>query len=558
MTAPLRGKLLWVITARAAAITAVLGSAILVQVRAPGSVAVDPFFALIGITYALTVVYALTLQQAERHSWLVDLQFAVDALVISSVVHLTGGITSYFPSLYVLPILGASALQYMRGGITVAVLSALMFGGLVVSQYAGPFGPLVPWTVDPDAVLPPLRVALFTLGLNLFGFFAIAILAGYLAESARRANLRLKQASTRIADLEAFNAHVIESLTSGLLTTDLQGNVLSFNRAAQQITGIAPAEAVGSDAGDLLQLPVEWRTALARGLDEGRLLRAEYGYQTRGGRQIELGAAMTVLSTPNGPAGYLFTFQDVTEMKKREREARVQHRLAAVGEMAAGIAHEIRNPLASMAGSIQVLRDELPLSNEQEQLMDIVLRESERLNDTIKNFLAFARPQRTTAQPVDLRTVLEETAVLLRNTSEYGERHVVRVDAPADAVTFLGDEAQLRQVVWNLATNGLRAMPAGGQLTLSVECESPAEPAGEPSLVLRVRDEGVGIPPEELDRIFQPFRGTFVRGSGLGLSIVHRIVTDYAGKIDVTSATGLGTTVEVRLPGVLKVEKLEV
>jgi two-component system sensor histidine kinase PilS (NtrC family) len=550
MTTGLRSKLLWVITARAALITLVLGTAILVQVKAPGSVAVDPFFALIGLTYALTVVYVVTLPRAERHPWLVDLQFAVDALVVSSIVHLTGGITSYFTSLYVLPVIAASATQYIRGGITVAVLSGLMFGGLVVSQYAGPFGPIVPWTVDPDAVLPPLRVALFTLGLNLFGFFAVAILGGYLAESARRADARLKQASTRIADLEAFNAHVIESLTSGLVTADSRGRVMSFNRAAQQISHIPAIEAIGANAGELLQLPAEWRAALARGIDEGRQLRAEYGYVTRDGRHVEFGASMTVLATPNGPAGYLFTFQDVTDMQKREREARVQQRLAAVGEMAAGIAHEIRNPLASMSGSIQVLRDELPLSAEQEQLMDIVLRESERLNDTIKNFLAYARPQRKTLQRLDLRTLAEETAVLLRNTSEHGEQHRIAVEVPSGEVPFFGDEAQLRQIVWNLATNGLRAMPQGGTLTLSVAIEAaPGAADHEPTAILRVRDEGVGIAPEEVDRIFQPFRGAFMRGSGLGLSIVHRIVTDYAGKIDVTSAPGEGTTVEVRLPG---------
>jgi two-component system sensor histidine kinase PilS (NtrC family) len=553
MAAGLRSRLLWVITARAAAITIVLGSAILVQVKAPGAVPIDPFFALIGVTYALTVVYVLTLPYAERHSWLVDLQFAVDALVVTSMVHLTGGITSYFSSIYVLPIIAASATQYMRGGITVAVLSALMFSGLVVSQYASPFAPLVPWTLDPDAVLPPLRLALYTLGLNLSGFFAVAVLVGYLAESARRADARLKQASTRIADLEAFNAHVIESLTSGLATTDAQGRVMSFNRAARQISGVRHAEAIGEDAAELLQLPAEWRAAISRGIDEGRLLRAEYGYETRGGRHIELGASMTVLSTPNGPAGYLFTFQDVTDIKKREREARVQQRLAAVGEMAAGIAHEIRNPLASMAGSIQVLRDELTLSIEQEQLMDIVLRESERLNSTIKNFLAYARPQRNTLERIDLRTIVEETALLLRNTAEHGEKHRIHVVLPPEEVWFMGDGAQLRQIVWNLATNGLRAMPDGGALTLEVASESaPGDAAHEPNAMLRVRDEGVGIPPEEVDRIFQPFRGAFARGSGLGLSIVHRIVTDYAGTIDVRSAPGAGTTVEVRLPGRLE------
>jgi two-component system, NtrC family, sensor histidine kinase PilS len=546
----LRRKLLWVIAARVVAITIVLGSAILIQVKTPGAFPVDPFFFLIGVTYTLTVFYLLTLSQAERHAWLVDLQFAFDALIISAIVQLTGGVTSYFASLYVLPILAAGATQYLRGAVTVAVLSTLMFGGVVVSQYAAPFGPMETWAGDVEATLPPLRVALFTLGLNLFGFFAIAILGGYLAETARRADARLKQASTRIADLEAFNAHVIDSLTSGLATTDADGRVLSFNRAAQQITGVDMAAAIGADIKEVLQLSPEWRALVTLGIDPGRAQRADYGYATHDGRHIELGLAMTVLATPGGPAGFLYTFQDVTEVKRGEREARVQQRLAAVGEMAAGIAHEIRNPLASMAGSIQVLRDELPLSAEQEQLMDIVLRESERLNDTIKNFLAYARPQRNTLQRLDLRTIVQETSVLLRNSSECADTHRVDLQVPPDEVPFFGDESQLRQIVWNLATNGLRAMPTGGALELSVAMEPDSDgDTHEPSAIIRVRDHGVGIATEEVDRIFQPFRGAFARGSGLGLSIVHRIVSDYGGRTDVTSSPGQGTTVEVRLPG---------
>jgi two-component system sensor histidine kinase PilS (NtrC family) len=550
MAVALRRKLLWVIAGRVAAITAVLGSAILVEIRRPGAFPIDPFFFLIGLTYALSVVYLLSLSAAERYGWLVDLQFAFDSLIVSALVLLTGGVTSYFSSLYVLPVLAASATQYIRGGLTLAVLSGLMFGGLVVSQYAGPFGPLVGSGINLEAELPPLRVALFTLGLNLFGFFAIGILGGLLAESARRADARLKQASSRIADLEAFNAHVIDSLTSGLLTADREGRVLSFNRAAEQITGLKAVECVGEDAGEILQLPQEWRSTLFRGLPEEGALRAEYGYGTLDGRHIELGLAVTVLSTPEGALGHLFTFQDVTDARKREREARVQQRLAAVGEMAAGIAHEIRNPLASMAGSIQVLRDELPLSPEQEQLMNIVLRESERLNDTIGNFLTYARPQRHTLQRLDLRRVIEETAVLLRNSAEHLDSHRVELSLPPEEVSWFGDEAQIRQIVWNLATNGLRAMPKGGRLKLSVAVQAaPDDASHEPGALIRVSDQGVGIPPEELDRVFQPFRGTFSRGSGLGLSIVHRIVTDYAGKIDVSSIPGRGTTVEVSLPG---------
>jgi two-component system sensor histidine kinase PilS (NtrC family) len=263
----------------------------------------------------------------------------------------------------------------------------------------------------------------------------------------------------------------------------------------------------------------------------------------RDGQSVEIGLGIAYLETPGGRAGYLVTFQDVTDIKKLERDARLQQRLAAVGEMAAGIAHEIRNPLASMSGSIQILRQELPLSAEQGQLMDIVMRESERLNATIGSFLAYARPQKFAIARFDVRRALNDAALLLRNSAEVHEGHVIEVDLPATELWYDADEGQIKQIVWNLATNGLRAMPNGGHLRLVGACN----PGGE-GVVITVQDEGVGIPPEELDALFQPFHGTFAQGSGLGLAIVHRIVTDYNGEIRVSSQPGHGTTVAVHLP----------
>jgi two-component system sensor histidine kinase PilS (NtrC family) len=223
----------------------------------------------------------------------------------------------------------------------------------------------------------------------------------------------------------------------------------------------------------------------------------------------------------------------------------MQQRLAAVGEMAAGIAHEIRNPLASMSGSIQVLRQELALSEDQAQLMDIVLRESERLNETIRSFLAYARPQRFTLTRLDIRRVVQDTATLLRNSAEVREDHVIDVDLPDDPVWYEADENQIRQILWNLATNGLRAMLSGGRLVLSAKTEPEA---GQDELTITIEDQGCGIPATELDSLFQPFRSSFEKGTGLGLAIVHRIVTDYNGSIEVLSTVGTGTTVRVRLP----------
>jgi len=180
-----------------------------------------------------------------------------------------------------------------------------------------------------------------------------------------------------------------------------------------------------------------------------------------------------------------------------------------------------------MSGSIQVLRQELPLSEDQAQLMDIVLRESERLNDTIRSFLAYARPQRSAPARLDVRKVLQDAATLLRNSAEVRPDHVIDVEVPVDPVWCEADENQIRQVVWNLATNGLRAMSSGGRLRLAVSSERA--PDGDESVVLSIQDEGCGIAPEDLDGIFQPFRSSFERGTGLGLAIVHRVVTDYNG-----------------------------
>jgi two-component system sensor histidine kinase PilS (NtrC family) len=541
----LRSRLSTLITVRVVVSTLLLGSAILVQISRPGSFAIDPFFFLIGLTYALSVVYLPTLRYVERYPWIADAQLGIDAILVSAFIHVTGGITSYFSSLYLLPIMAASTVRFRRGALQVATLSAILYLALVIAQYVEPtaFFPSS-WQPRSALELPTTRFAQYTVAINLFGFFAVALLSGSLAENLRSAGARLERASSQIADLRAFNQYVIDSMLSGLVTADMDGRVLTFNRAAATITGVSVGQAIGRDVGEVLQLPAQFRGRLQT-LGETRSQRADHQYRSPDGRLQDIGLTVTTLQLPDGRSGYLFTFQDVTDVRRLERGARMQQRLAAVGEMAAGIAHEIRNPLASMSGSIQVLRQELPLSEEQAQLMDIVLRESERLNDTIKSFLAYARPQRFTLTRLDIRKVVHDTATLLRNSADAHEDHVVDVDLPVEPVWFDADENQVRQILWNLATNGLRAMPNGGRLLMSAKTER--EP-GHDELTITIEDEGCGIPPAELDSLFQPFRSSFDKGTGLGLAIVHRIVTDYNGTIQVSSTVGKGTTIRVRLP----------
>jgi len=543
----LRPRLLTLIAVRVVVSTFLLGWAVLIQLSRPGSFPVDPFFFLIGLTYGLSVFYLATLRYAEKHGWLVDLQFGADALLVAAFVHLTGGITSYFSSLYVLPIIAASSIRFGRTAIQVATLSAVLYLALVTAQYVPhDYLPELLLKVAPVAELPSLRFAQYTVFINLFGFLAVAWLSRSLSESLRSAGAKLEDASHQIEDLRAFNEYVIDSLLSGLISTDADCRIRTFNRAAAGITGIPAADAVGADAAGLLQMPPHLRPSLGA-LTETQSLRVDLIYKTGDGRVIDLGLTVTTIAFPDGRPGYLFVFQDVTTMKRLEREARLRQRLAAVGEMAAGIAHEIRNPLASMSGSIQLLREELPLSEEQAQLMDIVLRESERLNQTIGSFLAYARPQRAAVSRLDVRSVVEDAAALLRNSAEVRDAHRVDIDVPLKPVWYEADGNQIRQIIWNLATNGLRAMKDGGRLLLSVS--EQRDSIGRLEVVLSVQDEGCGIPADEIDSIFQPFRSTFERGTGLGLATVHRIVTDYSGTIQVSSTVGSGTTMRVRLPG---------
>ena len=541
----LRSRLSTLIAVRVVVGTLLLGSAILVQLNRPGSFPINPLFFLIGLTYALSVIYIGSLRLVDRYPWIADAHLGADAILVSAFINVTGGITSYFSSLYLLPIMAASTVRFRRGALQVATLSAVLYLALVAAQYFEPtaFFPQS-WQALRPSELPSMRFAQYTVTINLFGFFAVALLSGSLAENLRSAGARLERASTQIADLRAFNQYVIDSMLSGLVTADMDGRILTFNRAAASITGLAAGQAIGRDIRDVMQLPMQFIGRL-QSLGETRSHRADHQYRSPDGRLIEIGLTVTTLSLPDGRSGYLFTFQDVTDVRRLERGARMQQRLAAVGEMAAGIAHEIRNPLASMSGSIQVLREELPLSEEQAQLMDIVLRESERLNDTIKSFLAYARPQRVALTRLDIRRVVQDTATLLRNSADVRDDHVVDVDLPADPVWFDADENQVRQILWNLATNGLRAMASGGRLLMSAKADRGS---GQDQLLITISDQGCGIPPADLDGLFQPFRSSFDKGTGLGLAIVHRIVTDYNGSIQVSSTVGAGTTVRVRLP----------
>jgi two-component system sensor histidine kinase PilS (NtrC family) len=490
------------------------------------------------------VTSAVGLATATRASTrIVAPQLAADVGMVLVLVWVTGGITTLFAPVLLLPVLAATALCGRDAGLRVAVALVLGSGAMVALQYGDTTAPA--WLGGPPAPwLPPLRMALATFGIQALGVVSVALLVGHLSASLDRTSADLERAHLDLADLTTLSQRVLDSMVGGVVAADAAGRVVLFNRTAAAITGLSSEGVLGRPLVDVLQLPAGWQV----GLSQGMPARFEFSFDRERGESLELGATVAPLVNDAGQvAGELVTFQDLTLIKQREREQQRQARLAAVGEMAAGIAHEIRNPLASISGSIQLLQRELSLRDDQAVLLDIVLRESQRLNQTIKDFLTYAGPQRVSRATIDVRPLARETVELLMRGGTVGSRHQVVADVPELPVHHHVDEAQMRQVLWNLATNALKAMPDGGRVTLHVTHEAESG-RREPTLVLAVEDEGVGMEPEAVERMFQPFQGGFRQGTGLGLSIVHRIVTDHGGAVHVTSQPGCGTRVEVRIP----------
>jgi len=499
---------------------------------------VNPLYFVIVATYVLTVAYALALRFLPRRLPQVYAQVAGDLLIITALVHVTGGVRTGFLLLYPLAVLSATMLLPRRGALSVAGLATVLYGGLLLAVRSGV---LAPHGLRDVVDLPPRPIlySIFVLGV---ACATVALLGSYLAESLQHAGSQLRAAAVEVADLRELNQVIVDSIQSGLMTTDAEGRVLYVNRFAETILGRSPAGLRGAAVRAVLGSPLLGSAELAARAASRALARLELSYSHPDGRTLELGVSVTPLATQEAQAGgYLVVFQDLTEIRRLEGEVRTKEKLAAVGEMAAQLAHEIRNPLGSIRGSAQVLMAEPWLGDEQGRLLDIISRESKRLSDTLNRFLYQVRPSGRTKGPVDLRPLVEEAVTLLRNAPELRPDHVLDFEADAGPHVCLADPDQIKQVFWNLTRNALEAMPGGGRLGLSLRREG-----GE--VVLSIRDQGRGFGPEDQGRMFEPFQTASVMGTGLGLAIVFRIVRDHGGDIGVHSAPQEGTRVDVRLP----------
>lgn len=530
-------KLGWLIAGRlsTAIVLSVLGT--LWTSAGDASRSINKSLGLITIVACLTILYALILRLSKNILFQARFQLAVDVLLVTWLVWNSNIIQSPYVALYILIIALSSLFLEPREAIVTSVGCAVAFTTCAL-QMTGLAGENPSRLVEGSLSLTIQWVGLFDVA-----FFVVGLLSARLAERQSRSDVRLMAATQSLANLRALHERIVASIRSGLVTTDLDGRIFTFNAAAEEITGYREETIRGQDASILFGEVKDHIANTLRAREAGETSpRFETNCLTSEGMRIRLGYSLSPLSSEAGETtGMVISFQDLTQVRSLEETSRRQDRLAAIGRMAASIAHEIRNPLAAMRGSIQMLRSEMDNDSSQTELMEIILRESDRLNRIITDFLSYARPRSLAPARVDVGDLLHQTFALMRHSPEIAANQSIVEELPSKPIFAEADEGQLKQVFWNLARNALQAMPDGGTLRATLE------PNSDNRLRIAFTDNGRGMSPEQVDQLFEPFSST-TGGTGLGLSIVYQIIRDHGGTINVRSRVGQGTTITVELP----------
>lgn len=525
---------------RVVMITTLLLVAIYVETVSETLLPVNPLYFLIAATYGLTLLYVLAFRFDPHPQVQVYVQVILDLLIITGLVYLTGGPGSRagFMLLYPISVLSGSVLLVRRHSLLLAGVATLLYATMLWAVREA----WIPAQGLGDVPGLPLKHVMYSIFLTGVACGTVALIGSYLSESLENVGQQLEEATEQVADLQELTQVVVRSIHSGLITTDQAGHILYVNEFGLAILGQRLPDVRGRTVRDVLGTAVFELPALEARARHTGLERLEITYGNPRGEDIDLGVSVSSLATTDpAKGGFLLVFQNLTPIKRLEREVRMNEKLAAVGEMAAHLAHEIRNPLGSISGSAQVLMGEPNLSDEQGRLLAIITRESKRLSGALNQFLYQARPSAEPKGPVDVGRVIGEAITLLRNGPEVGQTHKVEFDMDGGPHVCLADPDQITQVFWNLARNGLEAMPGGGTLRIRLSVQGD-------TVVFSCRDQGRGLGRDEQRRMFEPFHSGTPMGTGLGLAIVYRIVREHRGDIAVRSTPALGTEVEVRLP----------
>lgn len=511
----LHRKLVWLTFFRVVWVTVLLGGTAAVGLRSGADLqATAPLYPLVIGTYVASVAFSLALRRGRALVALAYAQIAIDVAMAGAVVAITGFAESVFVFMYSLAIVNGAIVLFRRGALTALGLALAAHLALVAA--AAPS-----WHA-----WPVTRVFI-----QVAAFAVTAALASYLAELLRRTGEELAERETDLAAITALHESIVQSMTSGMLTLDSRGRITFLNRAGEQLTGLSAAALVGQPAGP-------WAAAFRTDVSRG-----EAEFTTPAGAHLLLGySSFDLRGREGGALGTAIIFQDLTPLRAMEERVARSERLADLGRVAAGLAHELRNPLASMMGSLELLRGAEALRGEDRRLIDIALREGGRLGELVTEFLAFARPAPPRPAACDLAPLVAETLDVFANDPAAAAVTVERALAPAPASC---DPAQFRQVLWNLLVNAAQAAaePAGRRGTIRVASGSDASGA-----FLAVEDDGPGIDPGDRERIFLPFFTTKEHGTGLGLPTVQRIVDAHGGTVMLETRPSGGTRFLVHLP----------
>ncbi len=534
---PLNGRaLLWLMGIRIIAISTLFLASLIIQASTRTILPLGGFYVLVLLTYALSLVYLVLHLRGLSPKLQAILQLVGDLGIVTGFVYLTGGVYSPFSFLY-LVVIGMAAALFRGGGLIFAGLAAVVYGILVDLLVFGLI-PLPPNMVGEHIVVPLSRV-LWQLLIHIVGFLLVATLVSYLTESLRKARESLEEERARARQFAALTDHVVRSVTAGIVASNMEGAVLHLNPAGSAILGIEdPDSVIGRPLEELLPLEgVRWGLLLIRAR-RGQSVRLE---GVVSGERLRLGLTVSRLKDETGSqVGFVVNFQDLAEVERESERQRLQERMAAVGELAARVAHEIKNPLASISGSAQMLSSHESADPTVRRLLGILVEESRRLSHILDGFLAYTRPTQSTRTVCDLVPLLRDLVEILKRSEQRRPGQNVRLELP-DELPVFANEHQIQQLAWNLSLNALDAMPEGGELLITGEVTNG-------QVILQWSDTGTGMDEDVRQHAFEPFVTTKPGGTGLGLAIVYTVVDDHDGSIDIDSEPGKGTTVTVRFP----------